>query len=264
MTNWAPWPAAREQASLRAPAPPPPQPPPPLLQPQTKPNPFAPNPKPAPHLRLHRPANHLPLPVPLLPLHSPPLTHPSPQQALGAYLKNKVVTCVRQPSQGPTFGIKGGAAGGGYSQIIPMEDLNLHLTGTYSIFYICIPLVGGSIRRSISRGLFTPAVYLALHLTGMYCISPWQGASWGSTSRALLTPAVYLTPALQLSDVHPLVLGTAQDPAELSWGGVLAAVAAYLRMRRLRCLWLPCPPCRAATNPPFHPPLDLISFRPAP
>jgi len=50
-------------------------------------------------------------------------------QALGAYLNKKVFTCIRQPSLGPTFGIKGGAAGGGYSQIIPMEDFNLHLTG---------------------------------------------------------------------------------------------------------------------------------------
>lgn len=50
-------------------------------------------------------------------------------QALGAHLGKKVVTAIRQPSQGPTFGIKGGAAGGGYSQIIPMEEFNLHLTG---------------------------------------------------------------------------------------------------------------------------------------
>jgi formyltetrahydrofolate synthetase len=50
-------------------------------------------------------------------------------QALGAHLDKTVITCIRQPSQGPTFGIKGGAAGGGYSQIIPMEDFNLHLTG---------------------------------------------------------------------------------------------------------------------------------------
>ena len=50
-------------------------------------------------------------------------------QALGAHLGKKVFTCVRQPSQGPTFGIKGGAAGGGYSQVIPMEEFNLHLTG---------------------------------------------------------------------------------------------------------------------------------------
>lgn len=50
-------------------------------------------------------------------------------QALGAHLKKNTFACVRQPSQGPTFGIKGGAAGGGYSQVIPMEEFNLHLTG---------------------------------------------------------------------------------------------------------------------------------------
>ena len=50
-------------------------------------------------------------------------------QSLGAHLKRRTVACVRQPSQGPTFGIKGGAAGGGYSQAIPMEDFNLHGTG---------------------------------------------------------------------------------------------------------------------------------------
>lgn len=50
-------------------------------------------------------------------------------QALSAHRHRNTVACIRQPSQGPTFGIKGGAAGGGYSQIIPMEDFNLHLTG---------------------------------------------------------------------------------------------------------------------------------------
>jgi formyltetrahydrofolate synthetase len=50
-------------------------------------------------------------------------------QALGAHLNKRVITCIRQPSQGPTFGIKGGAAGGGYSQVVPMEEFNLHLTG---------------------------------------------------------------------------------------------------------------------------------------
>lgn len=50
-------------------------------------------------------------------------------QALGAHLNKIAFACVRQPSQGPTFGIKGGAAGGGYSQIIPMDEFNLHLTG---------------------------------------------------------------------------------------------------------------------------------------
>lgn len=50
-------------------------------------------------------------------------------QALGAYVGRPTFACIRQPSQGPTFGIKGGAAGGGYSQVIPMEDFNLHGTG---------------------------------------------------------------------------------------------------------------------------------------
>jgi formyltetrahydrofolate synthetase len=50
-------------------------------------------------------------------------------QAIGAILNEKVFTCIRQPSQGPTFGVKGGAAGGGYAQVIPMEEFNLHLTG---------------------------------------------------------------------------------------------------------------------------------------
>ncbi|CAE7178612.1 hypothetical protein P3342_002141 [Pyrenophora teres f. teres] len=50
-------------------------------------------------------------------------------QALGAHLGRICFANVRQPSMGPTFGIKGGAAGGGYSQVIPMDQFNLHLTG---------------------------------------------------------------------------------------------------------------------------------------
>ncbi|KAJ1790084.1 tetrahydrofolate synthase [Coemansia sp. RSA 2167] len=50
-------------------------------------------------------------------------------QAIYAHLNRPAFACVRQPSQGPTFGIKGGAAGGGYSQVTPMTSMNLHLTG---------------------------------------------------------------------------------------------------------------------------------------
>ncbi len=49
-------------------------------------------------------------------------------QALGR-LGHKAACCIRQPSMGPTFGIKGGAAGGGYAQVVPMDEFNLHLTG---------------------------------------------------------------------------------------------------------------------------------------
>ncbi|HLU53342.1 MAG TPA: formate--tetrahydrofolate ligase [Acidimicrobiia bacterium] len=49
-------------------------------------------------------------------------------QGLG-YIGKEAIACIRQPSMGPTFGIKGGAAGGGYSQVVPMDEFNLHLTG---------------------------------------------------------------------------------------------------------------------------------------
>src|SRR5574344_573707 len=44
-------------------------------------------------------------------------------------LKQKTIVALREPSMGPVFGIKGGATGGGYSQVVPMEDINLHFTG---------------------------------------------------------------------------------------------------------------------------------------
>lgn len=47
-------------------------------------------------------------------------------------LGKKSVVVLREPSLGPVFGIKGGAAGGGYSQVIPMEDINLHFTGDFN------------------------------------------------------------------------------------------------------------------------------------
>jgi formyltetrahydrofolate synthetase len=65
-------------------------------------------------------------------------------QALGR-LGHNAVTCIRQPSMGPTFGIKGGAAGGGYSQVIPMEDFNLHLTGDIHAISVAHNLVAAAI-----------------------------------------------------------------------------------------------------------------------
>jgi hypothetical protein len=62
-------------------------------------------------------------------------------QALGAHLGVPVMTCVRQPSMGPTFGIKGGAAGGGYAQVLPMEEFNLHMVRFQSLRpTVCVPL----------------------------------------------------------------------------------------------------------------------------
>ncbi|XP_063948934.1 formate--tetrahydrofolate ligase-like [Daucus carota subsp. sativus] len=66
-------------------------------------------------------------------------------QALGPFLDKKVVTCLRHPSQGPTFGIKGGAPGGGYSQVIPMDEFNLHLTGDIHAITVANNLLAAAI-----------------------------------------------------------------------------------------------------------------------
>ncbi|XP_020860335.1 C-1-tetrahydrofolate synthase, cytoplasmic isoform X1 [Phascolarctos cinereus] len=74
-------------------------------------------------------------------------------QALGAHLHQNVFACVRQPSQGPTFGIKGGAAGGGYSQVVPMEEFNLHLTGDIHAITAANNLVAAAIDARIFHEL---------------------------------------------------------------------------------------------------------------
>ena len=51
----------------------------------------------------------------------------------------KAVIALREPSLGPCFGIKGGAAGGGYAQVVPMDELNLHFTGDLSLIHISEP-----------------------------------------------------------------------------------------------------------------------------
>ena len=66
-------------------------------------------------------------------------------QALGSELGKNVICCIRQPSMGPTFNIKGGAAGGGYSQVIPMEDFNLHLTGDIHAISVAHNLVAAAL-----------------------------------------------------------------------------------------------------------------------
>lgn len=61
-------------------------------------------------------------------------------------------TCIRQPSLGPVFGIKGGAAGGGYSQILPMEDFNLHFTGDIHAVGLAHNLAAAFLDNSILKG----------------------------------------------------------------------------------------------------------------
>ncbi|MBA2266116.1 MAG: formate--tetrahydrofolate ligase [Chloroflexi bacterium] len=64
----------------------------------------------------------------------------------------KAAVCIRQPSLGPVFGIKGGAAGGGYSQVIPMQDFNLHLTGDVHAIGAAHNLAAAFIDNSLHHG----------------------------------------------------------------------------------------------------------------
>jgi len=64
----------------------------------------------------------------------------------------KAITCIRQPSLGPVFGIKGGAAGGGFSQVLPMEDFNLHLTGDVHAVGVANNLLAAFLDAHIMHG----------------------------------------------------------------------------------------------------------------
>ncbi|MEP7183684.1 MAG: formate--tetrahydrofolate ligase [Betaproteobacteria bacterium] len=64
----------------------------------------------------------------------------------------KAVVCLREPSLGPVFGMKGGAAGGGYAQVVPMEDINLHFTGDFNAIGVANNLLAALIDNHIHHG----------------------------------------------------------------------------------------------------------------
>ncbi len=64
----------------------------------------------------------------------------------------KTMMCLREPSLGPCFGVKGGAAGGGYSQVVPMEDINLHFTGDFHAIGVAHNLLSALIDNHINHG----------------------------------------------------------------------------------------------------------------
>jgi formate--tetrahydrofolate ligase len=72
----------------------------------------------------------------------------------------KAIICLREPSLGPCFGVKGGAAGGGYAQVVPMEDINLHFTGDFHAITSAHNLLAAMIDNHIY----------------------WGNASWASTA----------------------------------------------------------------------------------
>ena len=67
-------------------------------------------------------------------------------------LGKKSVVAMREPSLGPCFGVKGGAAGGGYAQVVPMEDINLHFTGDIHAITTANNLIAAMLDNSIQQG----------------------------------------------------------------------------------------------------------------
>ena len=68
------------------------------------------------------------------------------------HIGKKAIICLREPSLGPVFGVKGGAAGGGYAQVVPMEDINLHFTGDFGAIQLANNLLAALIDNHISHG----------------------------------------------------------------------------------------------------------------
>ena len=68
------------------------------------------------------------------------------------HIGKKAIICLREPSLGPVFGMKGGAAGGGYAQVVPMEDINLHFTGDFNAIALANNLLSALIDNHINHG----------------------------------------------------------------------------------------------------------------
>uniref|UniRef100_A0A8C8A466 formate--tetrahydrofolate ligase n=1 Tax=Oryzias sinensis TaxID=183150 RepID=A0A8C8A466_9TELE len=148
-------------------------------------------------------------------------------QAMSAHLKLNSFACLRQPSQGPTFGVKGGAAGGGYAQVIPMEEFNLHLTGDIHAITAANNLVAAAIDARMlheatqsDKALFNR---LVPSVNGVRKFSPiqisrLQGLGIHKTDPASLTPQ-------EVSAFARLDL----DPSKITWHRVVDTNDRFLR-----------------------------------
>ncbi|KAJ8009578.1 hypothetical protein DPEC_G00090330 [Dallia pectoralis] len=148
-------------------------------------------------------------------------------QALTAHLKLNSFACLRQPSQGPTFGVKGGAAGGGYAQVIPMEEFNLHLTGDIHAITAANNLVAAAIdARMLHEATQTDkALYSRLvpSVNGVRRFSPIQIARLRRLGIRETDPSA-LTPQ-EVSSFVRLDL----DPAKVTWQRVVDTNDRFLR-----------------------------------
>uniref|UniRef100_UPI0037E87491 monofunctional C1-tetrahydrofolate synthase, mitochondrial n=1 Tax=Semicossyphus pulcher TaxID=241346 RepID=UPI0037E87491 len=148
-------------------------------------------------------------------------------QALSAHLKMNSFACLRQPSQGPTFGVKGGAAGGGYAQVIPMEEFNLHLTGDIHAITAANNLVAAAIdaRMLHEATQSDKALYnrLVPSVNGVRRFSPIQISRLNRLGINKTDPAC-LTPQ-EVSTFVRLDL----DPSKITWQRVVDTNDRFLR-----------------------------------
>lgn len=149
-------------------------------------------------------------------------------QALGAHLGKRVLTCIRQPSQGPTFGIKGGAAGGGYSQIIPMEEFNLHLTGDIH----AITAANNLLAAAIDARMFHESTQTDDALFGRLCPPSQDGSRMFSPVmlRRLRNLGIDKTDPNQLTrDERTRFVRLDIDPDSITWQRVVDINDRFLR-----------------------------------
>ena len=149
-------------------------------------------------------------------------------QALGAHLGKNVITAIRQPSQGPTFGIKGGAAGGGYSQVIPMEDFNLHLTGDIH----AITAANNLLAAAIDARMFHEAKQDDVKLFNALCPPDKQGKRSFSPSmlRRLKKMGISKTdPEALTAEERSRFSRLDIDPASLTWRRVVDTNDRFIR-----------------------------------
>ena len=148
-------------------------------------------------------------------------------QGLGILGKN-AVCCIRQPSQGPTFGIKGGAAGGGYSQIVPMEDFNLHLTGDIHAITAAHDLIAAA----IDARMFHESEASDKSLFERLCPPDKKG------KRSFSPSMLRRLKKLGISKTDPETLTTEErarfarldiDPASITWNRVIDISDRFLR-----------------------------------
>mmetsp|Transcript_5398 Transcript_5398/g.7953 ORF Transcript_5398/g.7953 Transcript_5398/m.7953 type:complete len:664 (+) Transcript_5398:289-2280(+) len=159
-------------------------------------------------------------------------------QALGSALGKRAFACIRQPSQGPTFGIKGGAAGGGYAQVVPMDEFNLHLTGDIHAVTAANNLLAAALetrmfheesqsdealwkRLVLEKGYFSPIMKIRLQKLGFLDQHP-TGATIDSIVPDDLT-------AEQRSKFVRLDI----DPSSITWNRVLDVCDRHLRRVRV-------------------------------